>query len=237
MTAIPKKVELLKGELVDFTANHKDVQTSSLKIAQTLEVQHSDITRVIKRLIASGAISQRSIAVSDYLNDRGKSYKYYLLKEVEALQVVMSLSGEKAEQLHKKIAHAFVRMKDENAKWREQALLATSCTKLANDNIHWLQTELAKVIPTSKRCTMLFVHVQQAITKAATGSAKIERSEMTLCQLYRVEQLEQQVRAEIERLRADGIPPEQIRDDVLAMLKATGKKEAPTSDQTERSFS
>jgi|GEM_PF-1033191 len=223
------KAELLHGDLVDITTNHKEVETNSLKIAKSLDVQHSDVTRNIKRLIKSGAISQRSVAVSDYLSDRGKSYNYYHLKEVEALQVIMSLSGSKAELLHKELAQAFVSMKKENAEWREQALLTTDTTKQANDQVYLLQNDLAEVIPNSKRCTMLFVHIQQAITKAATGSANTKREVMTACQLYQVGQLEQQVQTEIEQLRRGGVAPEQIREDVLAMIK--DGKEKTRSDQ------
>jgi phage regulator Rha-like protein len=217
---LPTKAELLQGDLVDITANHKDVETNSLKLAESIDVQHSDVTRIIKRLITNKAISQRTVSVSDYLSERGKSYIYYRLEEVEALQVVMSLSGAKAEQLHKEIAQAFVSMKKENAEWRTQALLTTDTTKQANDHIHWLQIELAKVIPTSMRCTMLFVHIQGAITKAATGSAKTKREVMTAYQLFQVEDLEQQVRKIIERLRRAGIDAVQIRDDTLAMIRA-----------------
>ena len=132
MENLPTKADLLHGELVDITANHKNVETNSLKIAKSLDVQHSDVTRNIKRLIKSGAISQRNIAVSDYLSERGKSYQYYHLKEVEALQVIMSLSGSKAEQLHKELAQAFVSVKKENAEWR----LSETIERLRNESIN-----------------------------------------------------------------------------------------------------
>jgi phage regulator Rha-like protein len=214
---------LLQGDLVAITTNHKDVETNSIKIAKSLDVQHSDVIRVIKRLVTNKAISQRTVAVSDYLSERGKSYNYFRLKEVEALQVVMSLSGAKAEQLHKEIAQAFVNMKKENAEWRTQALLTTDTTKQANDHIHWLQKELTKVIPTSMRCKMLFIHIQQAITKSATGSAKTKREMMTACQLFQVGELEHLVEISIERFRREGIAAEKIREDVMALIKAQSK--------------
>jgi phage regulator Rha-like protein len=220
---LPTKAELLQGDLVAITTNHKDVETNSIKIAKSLDVQHSDVTRVIKRLVTNKAISQRTVAVSDYLSERDKSYNYFRLKEVEALQVVMSLSGAKAEQLHKEIAQAFVSMKKENAEWRAQALLTTDTTKQANDHIHWLQKELAKVIPTSRRFTMLFIHIQQAITKAATGSAKTKREMMTACQLFQVGELEHLVEISIERFRREGIAAEKIREDVMALIKTQSK--------------
>ena len=221
MTATkPTQSELLQGGLVDITVHHKSVETNSLKIAQNLDVQHSDVTRIIKRLIANEAISQRTVSVSDYLSDRGKLYNFYHLREVEALQVIMSLTGEKAEKLHKEIAQAFVSVKKENAEWRAQALITTSTTKQANDQVYWLRNELAEIIPTSKRCTMLFVHIQGAINQVATGKANTKRDTMTACQLQKVGKLEQQVYAHIEQLRREGLDAEAVRDATMAMIKA-----------------
>ena len=114
----------------------------------------------------------------------------------------------------------FNQQEAELQQWKTGRLIATDTTKQANDHIHWLQNKLAEVIPSSRRCTMLFIHIQQAITKAATGSAKTKREMMTACQLSQVEKIEQQVRKIIERLRRSGIDAEQIRDDTMAMIKA-----------------
>ena len=217
---LPTKSDLEKGGLVKFTGKHKSVSSNSLKIASALNVIHGNVNRVIRKLTENGKISLLNCEQSEYLNERGKNYRYYILDETASLQVVMGLSGSKAEQLQKEIAQAFVSMKKENAEWRAQALLTTDTTKQANDHIHWLQKKLAEVIPSSRRCTMLFIHIQQAITKAATGSANTKREMMTAYQLFQVEELEQQVRKIIERLRRAGIDAEQIRDDTMAMIKA-----------------
>jgi len=216
----PTQSELLQGGLVDITAHHKTVETNTLKIAQNLDVRHSSVTRVIKKLIANGAISQHKIVHSDYLSDRGKLHNFYNLREVEALQVVMSLTGARAEKLHKQIAQAFVSVKKENAEWRAQALITTSTTKQANDQVYWLRNELEEIIPTSKRCTMLFVHIQRAINKVATGAANTKRDMMTAFQLQQVGKLQQQVQKHIERLRQEGVNAEKIRDSTMAMIKA-----------------
>jgi Rha family phage regulatory protein len=224
MTAIlPTKSDLQKGSLVDFTGRHKSVSSNSLKIANALNVKHSNVTRVIRKLTVNEKISRLNCEQSEYLNERGKSYRYYILDETASLQVVMGLSGAKAEQLHKEIAQAFVSMKKENAEWRMQALLTTDTTKQANDHIHWLQKELTKVIPTSMRCTLLFVHIQRAITKVATGSANTTREMMTACQLFQVGELEHLVKKSIERFRREGIAAEKIREDVMALIKAQSK--------------
>jgi Rha family phage regulatory protein len=228
IATLPTKADLQKGSLVDFTGRHKSESSNSLKIANALNVKHSNVTRVIRKLTVNEKISRLNCEPSEYLNERGKSYRYYILDETASLQVVMGLSGAKAEQLHKEIAQAFVSMKKENAEWRTQALLTTDTTKQANDHIHWLQKELTKVIPTSMRCTLLFVHIQGAITKAATGSAKTKRDMMTACQLFQIGKIEQQVRKNIERLRREGIAAEQIREAVMGLIKAQSK-----SDETE----
>ena len=228
IATLPTKADLQKGSLVDFTGRHKSESSNSLKIANALNVKHSNVTRVIRKLTVNEKISRLNCEPSEYLNERGKSYRYYILDETASLQVVMGLSGAKAQQLHKEIAQAFVSMKKENAEWRTQALLTTDTTKQANDHIHWLQKELTKVIPTSMRCTLLFVHIQGAITKAATGSAKTKRDMMTACQLFQVGKIEQQVRKNIERLRREGIAAEHIREAVMGLIKAQSK-----SDETE----
>ena len=124
MTNLPTTEQLLHGDLVNFTGNHKDVATNTIKIAKSLGIKHSNIIRSVRRLIKNGNISQLTCEPSDYLNERGKSYKYYELGEVEALQVVMALSGKKAEQLQKEIAQGFVRMKLELHDWQAGRLIA-----------------------------------------------------------------------------------------------------------------
>ena len=80
---------------------------------------------------------------------------------------------------------------------------------------------------------MLFNHIQIAINKVVTGIGKpVDRNSLTVEQLNHIEQLEQLVQIEIEQLRLAGVEPEQVRNDVLTMIKAADKKEAlTTSDQ------
>lgn len=228
---LPTKTDLISGALVDFTSKHKSVATNTLKLAESLGIKHSNVTRVVKRLLKNSNISRLNIEPSNYLNERGKSYRYYQLEEAPALQVIMGLSGSKAEGLQKEIAHAFVEMKVELQHWHQQAHITTDSTKQANDRVYWLQQELVKVIPESKRCTMLFIHIQNWITKAATGSAKTKREEMTTEQLGRIELLERKVDAEIERLRAKNILAEEIREEIKIMLKNEASNASPENGE------
>ena len=67
---------------------------------------------------------------------------------------------------------------------------------------------------------MLFIHIQGAITKAATGSANTKRESMTSSQLRAVGNLEQRVEVQIEQLNREGLPPITIRNEVIATIKA-----------------
>ena len=226
----PTKAELLQYDLVAINHQHKKVITNTLQVANHLNKRPSEVNRRIASLTKKGLCR---IAPSYYLNQQGKQQNYYELNRDQFLLVVMGFTGDKADQFKADFIQLFNQQEAELLQWREQVLLTTDSTKQANDKVYQLQAALAEVIPRSKRCTMIFIHIQQAITKAATGSAKTERALMTANQLYQVALLEQKVDAEIERQRIGGIAPEQVRDDVLAMIK-TANEEASNSDQTER---
>ncbi len=229
---LPTKAELLQHNLVDIDRHHKKVITNSLQVANHFDKRPSEVNRRIASLTKKGLCR---IAPSYYLNQQGKQQNYYELNRDQFLLVVMGFTGDKADQFKADFIKLFNSQEAELLQWRKQSVLTSDSTKQANDKVYQLQAELAQEIPGSKRCTMIFIHFQRAITKAVTGSANTKRAMMTAHQLYQVEQLEQMVNVEIERLRLDSIAPQQIRDDVLTMIR-TAKENAPTSDQTERSF-
>jgi len=228
---LPTKSDLLQNNLVDIDQHHKKVITNTLQVAHHFNKRPSEVNRRIASLTKKGLCR---IAPSYYLNQQGKQQNYYELNRDQFLMVVMGFMGDKADQFKADFIELFNNQEAELLQWRKQSVLTSDSTKQANDKVYQLQAELAEEIPGSKRCTMIFIHFQRAITKVVTGSAKTERAIMTAHQLYQVEQLEQMVQEEIERLRLDGIAPQQIRDDVLKMIRTA--KEKATSDQTERSF-
>jgi hypothetical protein len=67
---------------------------------------------------------------------------------------------------------------------------------------------------------MLFVHIQQAITKITTGKANTNRDTMTEGQLLKISNLEERVEIQIEQLNREGLPPITIRNEVIATIKA-----------------
>ena len=189
-----------------------------MQVAAHFNKRPSEINRRIDMLGKRGLC--RTVP-SYYLNQQGKRQKYYELNRDQFLLLVMGFTGEKADQFKADFIRLFKHQEEELIQWRQRRHVASHATKQANDQAYLLQKDLTKVIPNSKRCTMLFIHIQQAITKAVTGSAKTERSKMTAEQLNQIGLLEQRVQANIERLRKAGISPEKIRDDVLVMTRAS----------------
>lgn len=233
ITNLPTKSDLQQNNLVDIDQHHKKITTNTLQVAIHFGKRPSEINRRIVTLSKRGLCR---IAPSYYLNQQGKQQKYYELNRDQFLLVVMGFTGNKADIFKADFIQLFNQQEEELTQWRKQRSIASDTTKQANDQVYLLWQDLGEVIPSSMRYKMLFVHVQQAITKVATGSAKTDRATMTADQLHQVEVIEQQTETEIERLRSDGVEPERIRDDVLIMIKAIGKEKAPTSDQTERSL-
>jgi hypothetical protein len=132
----------------------------------------------------------------------------------------MGFTGRKADQFKADFIKLFNQQETELRQWQQGRLVAIDTTKEANDQIHLLQNKLAETIPNSKRCTMLFVHIQQAITKMATGKANTNRDTMTEGQLLKIGNLEEQVEIQIEQLYREGLPPITIRNEVIATIKA-----------------
>tara|TARA_R110002049_G_scaffold189793_3_gene358421 strand:+ start:1693 stop:2412 length:720 start_codon:yes stop_codon:yes gene_type:complete len=229
---LPTRIDLLQGGIVTLDHQHKKVITNTIQVADHFGKRPSNVNQRIVSLVNRDRLKIKPMY---YLDHHGRDQKYYELNRDQFLLVVMGFTGDKADQFKADFIQLFNSQEAELQQWRKQSVLTSDSTKQANDKVYQLQAELAQEIPESKRCTMIFIHFQRAITKSVTGTAKTERAMMTAHQLYQVEQLEQMVNNEIERLRLDGIAPQQIRDDVLTMIR-TAKEKAPTSDQTERSL-
>ena len=218
MTAtLSTKSELLEVSIVAIDQFHKKVITNTIQLANYFLKRPSEINRRIALLSNKGLCR---IAPSYYLNQQGKKQKYYELNRDEFLLVVMGFTGSQADQFKADFIKLFNQQETELRQWQQGRLVAIDTTKEANEQIYWLKNKLAETIPNSKRCTMLFVHIQQAITKMATGKANTNRDAMTACQLLKVGELEQQVEIHIEQLNREGLPAVHIREEVMAMIKA-----------------
>ena len=218
MTAtLPTKSELLEVSIVAIDQFHKKVITNTIQLANHFLKRPSEINRRIALLSNKGLCR---IAPSYYLNQQGKKQKYYELNRDEFLLVVMGFTGSKADKFKSDFIQLFNQQETELRQWQQGRLVAIDTTKEANGQIYLLKNKLAETIPNSKRCTMLFVHIQQAITKIATGKANTNRDTMTEGQLLKISNLEEQVEIQIEQLNREGLPPIKIRNEVIATIKA-----------------
>ena len=218
MTAtLPTKSELLEVSIVAIDQFHKKVITNTIQLANHFLKRPSEINRRIALLSNKGLCR---IAPSYYLNQQGKKQKYYELNRDEFLLVVMGFTGSQADQFKADFIKLFNQQETELRQWQQGRLVAIDTTKEANGQIYLLKNKLAETIPNSKRCTMLFVHIQQAITKIATGKANTNRDTMTEGQLLKISNLEEQVEIQIEQLNREGLPPITIRNEVIATIKA-----------------
>lgn len=216
---LPTKIELLHHGLVVMNANHKNVTSNSIVISNELNRPHYDVMKKVKFLLGKGLLDKRNIKFISYADSANRPRKYYDLDEKATLQVVMGFSGDRATQLHENIAESFVSMRAELQVWRANRNLASKSTATANDSIQLLKHELDKIIPTSRRCTMLYIHIQNAINKAATGTIKVNRNSLTTNQLEVIKQLEENVRVGIDSLLGKGTPPEEVRDTIINKIK------------------
>jgi Rha family phage regulatory protein len=217
IVTLPTKTDLLKTDIVAIDQHHKKVITSSVQIADYFGKRHSNVIRRVTALIKKGLLK---IEPSYYLNQQAKKQKYHELSRDQFLLVVMGFTGDKADRFKTEFIKLFIHQEAELKQWRAGRLIASDTTKDANDQIYKLQNELKNVIPNSRRCSMIFNHIQNRITKAATGSAGTKRGSMTSSQLHQVTELEHQVQNHIKRLRGEGVDPVQIRDDVMEMIQA-----------------
>jgi Rha family phage regulatory protein len=218
IVTLPTKTDLLKTDIVAIDQHHKKVITSSIQIADYFGKRHSNVIRRVTALIKIGLLK---IEPSYYLNQQLKKQKYHELNRDQFLLVVMGFTGDKADKFKSDFIKLFNQQETELRQWRTGRLIASDMTKAANDQIYWLKNKLAETIPTSKRCVMIFIHIQKRITKVATGSANTIRESMTSSQLHQVTELEQQVQDYIKQLRVEGVDPVQIRDNTMAMIQAS----------------
>jgi Rha family phage regulatory protein len=217
MTTVPTKADLLKTDIVEIDQHHKKVITNSIQVADYFGKRHSNVIRRVTALIKKDLLKTEAIF---YLDRYGRGQKYHEFNRDQFLLIVMGFTGDKADKFKSDFIQLFNQQETELRQWRQGRLIASDTTKDANDQIYKLQNELENVIPNSRRCTMIFNHIQNRITKVATGSANTKRESMTFSELDQVTEIEQQVQNHIKRLRGEGVDPVQIRDDVMEMIQA-----------------
>ena len=221
------KIELLKYRIASIDLNHENVSIIRLITGQYFNIPASQSSLRISTLNIIGLCK---FATSYYLYQQGKHQIYFNLNH-DQLLIVMAFTYDKANHFKADFIQLFNQRENELLHWREKALLTSDSTKQAKDQVHRLQGSLRMVIPTFKRSTLQFIHLQQAITLAATGSTKTKRHSMISSKLILVEVLEALLQTEIKRLMDQGIAPEQGGDYVLAVIK---KEDLTSSVETLR---
>ena len=122
----------MKTELVH--SNRGDVFTSSVIIAEQLEVKHAYLLRTLdiivkkweKQVAGQQLVSIQKFKETTFENKMGRTYKMYELNEPAFAKLVMSLSGyEKAEFIQDLFIQEFYRMKNallnkQNMSWIEK---------------------------------------------------------------------------------------------------------------------
>ena len=220
METLPAKAEeTFSKSLAVIDSQHRVITINTRSIALEVNKRNGDLNKKIRYLIKNSLIDEGKLSPTYYVDSSNRKQKSYDLDEETALQLVMSLSGTKAELLHKKIAVSFTQMKTELIKWRRSRQDVIEPTKAANDSIKWLSDRLKEEKPGSSSGLRIYQHIQEAIAKCATCNARTKRDQMTTEQLKLVEVLEILVHEKIESLRALGASGVDVKESILSMLK------------------
>jgi len=216
MKAPATKAELLEQELVVIDDQHKSVTTNSLKVADYFGKKHKNVLQRITHLIKKGRLK---IQPSYYLDEQGRKQKHYILDRKNFSIVVLGMSGDKIDAFIVLYVEQFERNAAKLIEWEKSRQDVIEPTKTCNDSIEWLRLELKKEFPNSGKVKFLYVNIQKAITKTATGNANTDRATMNSTQLKLVEWQELRVHDEIGRMKALDVSAVDIRKSILETLK------------------
>jgi len=213
-TVLPTKSELLACDIVMIDSKHKSVTANTLKIADYFGKAHKNVLQRIARLIKS---SRLKIKPREYLDERGKAYKFYELERQQFAQVVLGFTGDAAEQFRLDYTMEFERKDAENIEWQEIRSLSAVATNMVNDSILPLSEKLSLQYPSSSKGGRLFIHLHGSINVAAGCEYHLKRQHMTHEQLKDVTAIEMEVNAFIDNHESDDSMT--VRDDLLFFLK------------------
>lgn len=117
--------------------------TTSLLIAEKFGKPHADILKVIRKTIEQLPIkfSQGNFSESDFVNDRGRTYKCFEMTRDAYSLIVMGLNGKGALDWKIKFIEAFNAMEQEllsktnNIEWKQARLQSIGARKSVTDQI------------------------------------------------------------------------------------------------------
>ncbi len=212
---IPTKVQLLASELVVIDNLHQSVTANTIKIAEYFGKRPSEINRRIAILNKKGLCK---IAPTFYLDYQGRRQKYFELNRQQFAQVVLALTGDKAELFRMEYTQAFERKDAELNAWRAERKNLADSTKVANDAVYKLRSSLKEQYPESKKSDFLFIHLRSAINKVVTGKRSVVRDMLSQYELEEIARLEAAINEAIEsQLNED---PVIVRQYILKGIKS-----------------
>ena len=117
--------------------------TTSLILAEKFGKPHRSITRIIRNTIQDlpGDFVEKNFSLSDFTNDRGRTYTQYTLTRDAYSLIVMGLTGKEALQWKVKFIAAFNAMERELLKkqdameWKQARLQSKEVRKSVTDSI------------------------------------------------------------------------------------------------------
>ena len=101
----------INNQTIEFTVKDNEFYTTTLDVAKVFNKRHSDILRAIRRDIEF--FTERSCALSEYIDKSGKKNKYYLLSQGAFSLLVMGFRGKQAMKWKVDYIKAFELLKDE----------------------------------------------------------------------------------------------------------------------------
>ena len=178
--------------------------TTSLILAEKFGKPHRSITRIIRNTIQDlpGDFVEKNFSLSDFTNDRGRTYTQYTLTRDAYSLIVMGLTGKEALQWKIKFIAAFNAMERELLKkqdameWKQARLQSKEVRKSVTDSIAAF-VEYAKA-QGSTNAEKYFPNITKMEYKALELIAKNEKvsknfrdslDEMQLCFLSGAEQV------------------------------------------------
>ena len=185
------------------TVNGKPT-TTSLLIAEKFGKPHADLLKLIRKTINElpADFSQGNFSLSEFVNDRGRTYQQYEMTRDAFSLIVMGLKGPKAMQWKVKFIKAFNAMENELLKnkdaldWKQARLQSKQVRKSVTDSIAAF-IEYAKEQGSTK-AEMYYPNITKMEYKALELIAKNEKvsknfrdslDEMQLCFLSGAEQV------------------------------------------------
>lgn len=140
-------MEMAKEQLIDIStrfnqqSNQAEAITTSIKVAKHFNRNHRDILRNIRNLECSSDFSARNFALTDYIDNQGKSRPMYEMTKNGFVFLVMGFTGKTASLFKESYINAFDEMieiiKSQNlsliAEFNRALLIYQNASALASD--------------------------------------------------------------------------------------------------------